>query len=174
MESKLNEIFSKIKNSDKRLKIFTAIGLAGILIILLSEAVPNSSEKKTQNSSSEASYTEYAAELENKTQSLVSSINGVGRCKVMITLKNTNESIYAKNSEENNSNGSYSKKYEYVLYDGQDGDEPVLVKQYFPQIQGVAVVCDGADSEIVRENVVSSISSLFDISASKISVSKYK
>ena len=92
----------------------------------------------------------------------------------MLTLKDTKESIYAKNSDEKNDESSYSKNYEYVLYDGQDGETPVLIKQYFPQIQGVVVVCDGADNTVVRENVINSVSSLFNIPTSRISVSKIK
>ncbi len=92
----------------------------------------------------------------------------------MITLKNSSESVFAKNTDENSSPGSNSLKNEYVLYDGENGEEPVLIKQYLPDVQGVAVVCDGADNSRVRESVINSISSLFNIPVTKISVSKYK
>jgi stage III sporulation protein AG len=90
----------------------------------------------------------------------------------MLTLKDTNESVYAKNSQESSNDSSYSKEYEYVLYDGDDGETPVLIKQYFPQIQGVAVVCEGGDNTAVKERIINALSSLFNISTSKISVSK--
>ena len=92
----------------------------------------------------------------------------------MITLSDTNESVFAKNTEENQSDSSYSKNDEYVLYEEDGSKAPVLVKQYFPEIRGIAIVCDGADNEVVRENIFNSVSSLYGIPVTKISVSKYK
>ena len=170
MESKLRELFISLKGSDKRLKIIIALALAGVLLIMLSELIPSGESKSAQ----EVDYDSYIASLEDKTAELISSINGVGRCKVMITLKNTNESIFAKNTEENSGSGNYSKSDEYVLYEGQEGKTPVLIKEYFPDIQGVAVVCDGADNKVVRESITECVSSLYGISVSKISISRYK
>lgn len=175
MTEKIKEKLSAVLNSDKKVKIFVIIGILGIALILLSEAIPHTNtdgSNKTQIQ--ETSYSDYITSLEKETQNIIGSINGVGKCKVMLTLKDTNESVYAKNSDEKSDDGSYSKSYEYVLYDGQDGETPVLIKQYFPQIQGVVIVCDGADNTVVREHVINSVSSLFNIPTSRISVSKIK
>jgi len=173
LDSKIKEWQQKLKNPDKRLKLFVAIGIVGILLILLSEMLPASSGSK--NAVKEAySYEEYTALLEEKTEDIIGAMEGVGACKVMITLKDTKESIYAKNGNENKSDSSYSKTYEYVLYDGDGGETPVLIKEYFPEIKGVVVVCTGADNTFVRENVINSIMSLYNLPASKISVSKMK
>lgn len=171
MESKISEVFSKLKNSDSKLKILIAIGLISVFLIAFSETMPKIAEQKKTD---DTSYSDYISELENKTCELVSSINGAGNCKVMITLKVTNESVYAKNSNENSNNGSFSNDSEYVLYNGQSGEEPLLIKEYFPEIQGVAIVCDGADNTVVKEEIINAVSSLFNISVSKISVSKLK
>ena len=48
------------------------------------------------------------------------------------------------------------------------------MKEYLPAVQGVAVVCDGADNSAVRACVTETVSALFDISVSKVSVTKYK
>ena len=179
MEIKIKETIARalerFAGQDKKIKIFTLIGIIGILLILLSELLPSSGSKpRSTPADTDYNYSEYILSLEEQTEALISAIDGAGRCKVMITLKDTNESVYAKNSEENKSDSSYSKKYEYVLYDGQDGETPVLIKQYFPAVQGVAIVCDGADNKVVRESIINSVSSLYNISVSKISVSKYK
>lgn len=174
MEISFDRLLSNFKNTDKKLKALICLGLAGVLLIMLSEVVPAAYEKKSETVNADCTYEEYVESLESKTQNLVSSIDGVGRCKVMITLKNSNESIFAKNSEESSSDSSYSKKCEYVLNDGQDGTSPLLIKQYFPEIQGVAIVCDGAGNTVVRENIINSVSALFGVPVTKISVSKYK
>ena len=171
MANSIKEVVLRIKNGDKKIKIFIIIGFIGILLILLSEAVPSVSEKK---SNQEYSYDKYVVSLENETKALVEAIDGAGECRVMLTLENTRESVWAKNSEESRSEGSYSNSYEYVLYKGQDGETPILVKEYFPQIKGVAIVCAGADDIRVKESIINSLSSVFDIPSSKISVSKLK
>jgi stage III sporulation protein AG len=172
-ENKMKEALERFLQGDKKLKIFLLLGIIGIALILLSELLPasQSTEKSTK---SEKLYSDYVASLEKDTAELISSVNGAGRCRVMITLRGTGESVFAKNSQESNSESSFSSSYEYVLYDGKDGDEPVLIKQYFPKVQGIAVVCDGADNPEVRESIINCLSSLYNLPVSKISVTKYK
>jgi stage III sporulation protein AG len=173
LDSKIKEKVNEFFKSDKKIKIFIAIGFISILIILLSETLPSNDNKDySSNDTQDYSYSDYIKTLESETEDIIGSINGVGECKVMLTLKDTNESVYAKNSQESSNDSSYSKEYEYVLYDGDDGETPVLIKQYFPQIQGVAVVCEGGDNTAVKERIINALSSLFNISTSKISVSK--
>lgn len=171
MEVKISEALSKLQKSDSKIKIAVVLGLVGILLLGASEIIP---KKSAEPQKQEMTCSQYTAELESKTQQIVSSISGVGRCRVMITLKNSNENIYAKNNTENTNDGNYSSESEYVLYDGENGESPVLIKEFYPEIKGVAVVCSGADDTAVRENVINCISSLYGISTAKISVSKLK
>lgn len=172
MEISFKKVSDSIRNADRKTRIILAVALLGILLILLSEFIPKTQSADSKKNDSQ--YGDYISTLEKKTESLVSDIQGVGRCKVMITLESADESIFARNTKENQSDSSYSKDDEYVFYEGENGKAPVLIKQYFPAVQGVAVVCDGADNTAVRESVINSISSLYGISVSKISVSKYK
>ncbi|MBR3148801.1 MAG: hypothetical protein IKF64_01405 [Eubacterium sp.] len=171
MEANLKELAEKLRSSDKRLKIAVIIGLVGILLIGISEALPKSD---TETKKSDTSYAEFTDNLEKKTCDVLSSIDGVGECKVMITLKNSNESIFAKNNQENSNGSNYSSESEYVLYKGENGEEPMLIKEYYPEVKGVVVVCSGADNVTVRENVINCVSSLYGIPSTKISVSKLK
>lgn len=176
MENKIKELKQNLlsKKGDKKLKILLVIGLIGIMLIALSEAIPSQSKSPSGVDEETMSYSEYIDSLERETAEIISSIDGAGECKVMITLKNSNESVYAKNIEEESNEGSYSKKNEYVLYDDNNGDSPLLVKQYFPEIQGVVIVCTGGDDVMVRENIIKSVTALFNVSSTNISVSKIK
>lgn len=166
----IKEKLLSVFKGDKRIRIFIIIAIIGVLLIMLSEVIPNNtSSKKSDNDISVQEYIEY---LEAQTEDTIGSISGVGKCKVMITIVNTNESVFAQNSDISSGDGSSSKKYEYVFYDGDSGDEPVLIKEYMPKVQGVAVVCQGGDNPYVVECITSAVSSLFDISTSKISISK--
>lgn len=168
MAHKLQEF---IKNSDNKIKIFVIIGLVGIMLILLSDMIPKQTNKVEKQSTN---YQQYIDNLEKKTTYIISSIDGVGECNVMLTLSSSNEYIYAQNSENKSDNSSISQNYEYVLYDGANGDEPILIKEYYPQVQGVVVVCSGGDSVVVRERVITTVSSLYNIPSSRISVNKIK
>lgn len=163
-------IIKKIFNPKNRIKLFVAIGMIGVALILLSEIPSSTNDNKKTND--DIVYSQYVEELESKTNKILSSMSGVGKCKVMITLDETNESFFAQNKDEKYSDSSSSKNHEYVLYDGDDGDEPLLIKQKFPTVCGVVVVCDGGDNVVVREKIIDSIASLYNIPTSKICVSK--
>lgn len=169
MDSKLLPLANKIKSLKHKERYIVIACVLGVALILLSELVPSVSTKKADDG---MDYQEYIVSLEEKTQDIISSIDGVGKCKVMITLCETDESVYASNIEENTDSGHISKKNEYVFYEDNNNDSPVLIKQTFPKVMGVAVVCQGGDNAFVKERVISAVSSLFGISSAKISVSK--
>ena len=169
MDSKLLPLANKIKSLKHKERYIVIACVLGVALILLSELVPSSSTKKADDG---MDYQEYIVSLEQKTQDIISSIDGVGKCKVMITLCETDESFYASNIEENTDSGHISKKNEYVFYEDNNNDSPVLIKQTFPKVMGVAVVCQGVDNAFVKERVISAVSSLFGISSAKISVTK--
>ena len=171
MENKIKEFALKIRNSDKKLKALIALGIIGMLLILLSETTLFSTNKKEIN---EYSYDDYICALEDETRNIIEAIDGAGECRVMLTLKSSKSSEFAKNIQENHSESSYSDSYEYVFYKGASGEEPVLIKEYFPQVLGVAVVCSGGNNTAVKEEIINCLSSVFDIPSSKISVSKLK
>ncbi|MDE6659692.1 MAG: hypothetical protein K2K01_06220 [Eubacterium sp.] len=170
----MNSLKEKFKDAfeqkSSKTKILVAVGIIGILLILLSEISLPKSKQETEVTKTD--YTAYVNELDEKLNNLISSIDGVGTCKVMITLKSTSESVYAKNIQNSQSDSSASQNSEYVIYDGKDGDTPILIQENFPEIEGIAIVCNGGDNIAVREKVIQCISSLFNISSNRISVSK--
>lgn len=93
----------------------------------------------------------YVEEMENKLETVLESIDGVGECSVAVTLENGGEAVYTS--------VSYSSS-------------PVLIKTNQPKIRGVAVVIDGADDVSVQNQVMLTIKSLTNVSSSRISVSK--
>lgn len=63
-------------------------------------------------------------------------MDGVGTCKVMITLEKSDENVYATNSESKRDADSGSSKEDYVLYDQDSGESPLLLSAYLPNVQG--------------------------------------
>lgn len=175
LENKITEKIKAFVNGDsKKIKIIVAVGLIGMLLILASEMLGSNERVQKADDTTQFSYFEYTTELENKLTDVISSIQGVGECRVMITLENTAESVYATNNENKSDDKSSNRKDEYVFYDSNNGETPVLIKEYLPKVQGVTVVCSGGDDIAVKEKIIESVTSLFNIPTNRVSVSKIK
>ena len=169
IKSKLTDFFA---SENKKVKIVVIIGALGMILILLSSLGDGA---KKENKSSEAfDYSSYTQQLEHKLTDIISQISGVGECKVMVTLENSSENVYATDSEIRNDDNTLNQKDEYVIYDSGSGDSPVLIKEYFPRVMGVTVVCAGGDNIKVREKIIEAVTAMFNISANRVSVSKIK
>lgn len=170
MDNNLLELSKNVFKTFDKKKIIIVVGFVGILLILLSDVMPKMTSEKTK--STNIDYSAYISDLEKQTTNIVGSISGVGKCKVMITLEETDENVYAMDTQENFSDSSNSTKSEYIFYEKDNDDTPVLLKQFFPKVKGVVVVCQGGDDYFIKEEIISAISSLFGVSTNNITVSK--
>ncbi len=162
----LKNTLNKIRK-DKKMLVLIAIGLAGMLLILLSET-GSETERKSENSEYIVlNESELAAELEK----LIENIDGAGKTKVMITFDCYEETVYAYDLRENISeDGDRDSEREYILIDSGQTQQGLKLKMISPVVKGVAVVCQGGNSSVIREQITSAVSALFDISSNKISV----
>ena len=170
MNDKFRAFLTALKKSENRTKILAALGIISVILILASEYIPTND--KTEKDDTDTACIQYVQKLESQTEDILSSMSGVGKCKVMITLKNSDENVYAQNNDTNSSDSSYSESNEYIFQDSGSSNEPVVVKKYYPQVQGVDIVCEGADDVNTKEKIINSVASLYNISTSKITVSK--
>lgn len=173
---KFENFIEKLK-ADKKMIAMLILGAAGVVLILLSEFTSAKPKEKTAESDNSSFY-EYESEIETRLSSIITQINGVGRVNVMVTLKSGEENKYAYNETYQTKNGEQSDERkgesEYVVIDGERGDECVLLRTDFPQVQGVVVVCDGGDNNTVKNDVTNAVSALLDINTNNISVLKMK
>lgn len=184
MEAKkmFDKLFAK-KSFSKWILIFGIIGMA---LIFLSSFWPESQTNTEQTADVAASDVEtYTQQLETKVTNLVSQIDGVGNCSVMITLENGVENVYA-NSEKNSNdstddyNGDGNQKtterkdseQNIVVVDGSDGKEALMVTQKEPTVKGVVVVCDGADNPVVVQRVTDAVTTALNVKSNRVSVVK--
>ena len=184
MEAKkmFDKLFAK-KSFSKWILIFGIIGMA---LIFLSSFWPESQTNTEQTADVAASDVEtYTQQLETKVTNLVSQIDGVGKCSVMITLENGVENVYA-NSEKNSNdstddyNGDGNQKtterkdseQNIVVVDGSDGKEALMVTQKEPTVKGVVVVCDGADNPVVVQRVTDAVTTALNVKSNRVSVVK--
>ncbi len=173
--NKLNEIIKSLKNGGG-IKIVIFLGIAGMVLILFSELFESSEKKENKTISSDfsSSYDTYAQDMENRLKIMLEKIDGVGKAEVMVTVGGTEEYIYAQEEKVKNGEKDFSSENEYVII-GSNGDKQALLKKVIsPEISGVAIICEGGDSNVVKERIYSTISAVFDISSNKIYVTKLK
>ena len=156
--NKINEFISKLKKGGN-IKIVVFMGLAGILLIMFSELFFSNDNKQKENSikseNISGNYENYAHDMENQLKRILEKIDGVGKVDVMVTVVGTEEYIYAEEEKI------------------KTGEKQALLKKIVsPEISGVVIICEGGDSNIIKERVYNTISAVLNISSQKIYVTK--
>lgn len=182
-------ILSRLKEytkSPRFVKGLAVVGLVGIVLILLSDLFQGKAVDNQQPTTEiqYVSLAEYENQLEQGLAEIISSINGAGKTRVLLTMESTVEQVYAtnknlaQNNSTNSSNGNLPSsdndtqaESTYITVELSDGTEQtVLVKEIQPKVRGVLVVCAGGDDSIVREKIIDAVTKALDISSSKVSV----
>ncbi|MBQ7596213.1 MAG: hypothetical protein IJU45_06080 [Clostridia bacterium] len=171
MKRLIDQITQKLK-IDKKSAVLTVIGTVGVIILVLTELLPftraSPDEKSAENR--ETSTAVYEQELEKRLCSLLAKIDGAGEVKVMVTLECTDENVYASEEKKQSGENSSSSETKYIIVKSDGSESGMLLKAFCPQVRGVAVVCGGAGSAVVRRDITNAVSSVLGISPSKISV----
>ena len=176
MKKETKEKLKSVFKENKKLIMIVALGLIGILLISFSEfgsdkneSVENISEPTVQTTDEE-----YLNNLEERLTELISSIENAGEVKVMITLKSSDEAVYAVNENIKSDDKSNSYSNNYVLIDNKNEKEAIKLKVMEPQVQGVAIVCSGGDNPTVVAQITDAVTAVLGIGSNKVSVSKMK
>ncbi|MDR1630928.1 MAG: hypothetical protein LBS36_12080 [Oscillospiraceae bacterium] len=179
-KEKKTNFFEQIKEkfmADKKVVILIVCGILGMLALLLTESPKESNEPQTQQESGTATnFSQYEAGLTTKITALLSSVSGAGNVRVLLTLESYEEYVYAQDEEyfENKSteNSNIEQKKSYIVIDNDKlgGKGGMLVKVITPRVRGVAVVCDGGGSAVVRQQMTAILCSALDIGASKVHI----
>lgn len=165
---RLKQLIQRL-TADKKTLVIVLLGVTGIILLCLSELIPSHGDTVKTDTANELTPAEYESMLENRLTQLVSSIEGAGQVHVMVTLDRGRQSVYAADS----STLETRDQSEYVIVKKSSGEQGgLLVTVYEPRVLGVAVVCSGAGSYVVREAIVNTVSALFGIEASKVAVYK--
>ncbi|MCC8080512.1 MAG: stage III sporulation protein AG [Lachnospiraceae bacterium] len=168
--------------------------LAGVLLLVI--ALPASCEDETSNADEEETETgekgtadgissDYETELEERLEEALSRMEGVGKVQVMITFRDSGETIVEKDvayteedQETETADGSITSSSrrdsseETVYSPDSDDGEPVVSKEITPTIEGVLVVAEGGDDTAVAMNISEAVEALFGLEVHKIKVVK--
>lgn len=157
------------------IRLLLIAGGIGIGLILLSEFLPAGGEETPVLSTTTE---DYVQQLEQRLTGVVGSIHGVGKCRVMITLENGVEYVYAS---EEKAGSDYSTEGDrlsqtddsessIILVQTAEGYEGLLVTELQPTVKGVVVVCEGGDDERVQARVTEAVTAVLNITAKRVCV----
>lgn len=193
MKFKLPFGLDRLKKINRTYLIIAA--LAGVLLLVI--AIPTESPGKSQKAvepakepkPKEASATErsaYQKSIEQQLKEVLSTMEGVGKVEVMITLRDTGESVVGKDvtatdertaeedaqgTKRQNSVINSQEETIYIQSDGS-GSTPFVAREVNPQVEGVLVVAQGAKNMAVVKNISDAVMALFPVEPHKIKVVK--
>ena len=172
------DTFSQIKAfllSENGRKVLVIAGVVGIGLLFLSDLLPNaSSSELTVSAQSDTAANDYALQLEARLTEIIKRVEGAGTCRVMVTLENGTEYLYAQ--EEKNDRYSNDTEQEanteksYVLYDSENGKQALVITEIQPEVKGVVVVCNGGKNVTVQQRVIEVVTTALGISSAKVCV----
>lgn len=171
----INKKVLEILKKDKKMLVVVLIGFLGVFSIALSEMNLENEADKNSKPKSTGSY-DYCSYLEERVADIISAIDGAGKVRVMITLAETTEYVYAQNQNDtkkvNSDSENSDNKNDFVIIEKDNNDSGLLIKTFEPKIRGVAVVCDGGDNPTVQQQIYSAVSAVLNVSTARISISK--
>lgn len=168
---KLLQFITEKTKLDKKAAVIILAGILGVAMLVISELVPQSEPAEEEPlPETQTGYEDYAENTEKRLEEMISSIQGAGRTKVMVTLECSDENVYA--AEEKTNDSSYEKSI--VIVETEDGEQGMLLKVTQPRIRGVAVVCAGGASPAVRQSIIDTLTAVLDVSSARISIATMK
>lgn len=169
----------EIKNIGKEKLILLAV--AGILLVGASYFENIKGDKKQIKNDNIVTKTDsdYQSLMEEKVKKLVENIKGVSQVSVVISYKSGGEKILQEDEEnalsssddgENKKSSSNSTKKSTVIFSGDNGEEPYVVKELYPKVEGIAITGRGFLDETRKSQIINMLSALFDVPVHKISL----
>ena len=155
--------------------------LVGILLLVIAIPVPEK-EKQEQIVIKEEASEHKEPEMETALQEILQTISGVGKVEVFITYKDYGKVIVEKDEtvseeviQEADSSGG-NRTTRTVQNERQTvygmGEEPYIIQEISPTVEGVLVVAQGAGNISVKKQIQETIEALFGLDAHKISIMK--
>ncbi len=125
---------------------------------------------------------EYANYLQKQMEDLLSTIEGVGKVKVLVYVDESCELVPAYDSEKNESNleeqdseGGKRKQNDYrERKDVFDNNGTVVLKVVYPKVKGIVVSAQGARSNVVKERIMNALVALYGIEPHRVEILSMK
>ena len=146
------------------------LGLIGMVLLAVSEWFPH--RETVSDTAVTVTVAQLETALEQRLSDLVTGVNGVGTCRVMVTLERGVQTVYAADTADSSSQQAQSEQRSVLTVDTDSGPVGLPVAQLQPTVKGVAVVCQGGDDPTVCSKVIELVSTALHISDRRVCVAK--
>lgn len=171
----------KIKNI--RRDQWIVLLLAGILFVVISMPAAGGTTEGVPADTKETQIQLPEDDMEERLETILSQMEGAGSVRVMITYQDKGEKIVEKDTpsvnrttqEESGGRSTVEiEQDEATVYekDNSGGEIPYVTQERSPQVEGVLVLAQGADSAVVKKEITDAVMALFGLEAHKIKVMK--
>ena len=162
---------TNIKTWVFKYKYAMAVLLVGLLLMMIPTRQTTSKDKSTNEPQNLIQKQDLASELSE----LLSSIQGAGEVKVMLTVAEGERTLYQTDSTYSQSDTGTNSKTQTILITDSDRNQTGLIHQMNPPVyRGAVVLSQGADDPIVRLAIVDAVGKATGLGADKIAVLKMK
>lgn len=196
-EGKQGEKGEKRINTFQKLIVFAGIGAAIMIfssfITSRQAAVPMQSEDPqpaneqpvfaSKDKSTDMSMSDYESFYENQLKEILEEVIGIGEVSVMVNLDSSEEVIVEKDINTKNQQTKEvdkdratrditdsSRDEKVVLVQGEQGEQPIVVKRVKPKVRGVLVVAKGAENMKVKAWITEAVQKALHVEPHKISI----
>lgn len=180
----LKKYFEKLLDKENRMKVIVVLASIIFILLLFSDKMPScTTSDNAIKTDTEICREEYIETLEKRIEEIVSSIKGAGRTNVLITLQNGIEYVYATDNRENNDSKESSdaqgkqsldtktdSEEKVIVIDEGSGKKALVKTIMTPKIEGVVIVCEGAENKDVKQNIIEAVTTALGISSRRVCV----
>ncbi len=178
----VSKIIDKLRNMKRTDWIFV-LG-AGVLLLLIAVPTGTSAPKQAGGTRGENEETasvssvretdpaeqmaDYQRKLEQELEELLGQMAGIGKVKVMITLKNDGEDLLDKDL----SFTEDSREENTVVYRLDQEEAPYVTSRNLPKVEGVVVVAEGGSDPSSATAISDVVTALFGIEPHKVKIAE--
>lgn len=164
------------------------LGMGVIFLILsnthISKQEANIQTEISKNSEQAIQSATYEDHLTQQLEEVFSHMAGVGKVQVLLTLEDGGEMMVLQDldytrteQEESDASGASRKSLEEqrqteTVRDAQD--QPYILRENVPKVRGILILAEGAESSVVRQELLRSAQALLGVSADEVHIAAYQ
>ncbi len=139
----IGKALRQLFGGDRGLRLLVVLGLVGIALIALPTLLPAGRARAPAESAASPSVEEVERALEQRICALLDGVEGVGTCRVMVTLERGVQLVYAADRTLSSGTGGTGGSERLLTVSTDGGTAALPVTELQPAVRGVAVVCAG-------------------------------
>lgn len=175
--AKGKEMIGKLLDFLKKNKFVILILVVGLILMTIPSGEKQEKKNLPAQETKSFSEVEYATQMEERLEEILSRVKGAGKVDVMLTLQRGSYTQYQSDiqidrSENDGTTQTGEDKKTVILSEGSAYDTLAVSTVEYPLFQGALIVCSGADSASVKLDLILAVSALTGLSSDHITVVK--